>query len=103
MRGVYALAALCSIWAAVLLGMLTTQTSAGGTNVVLLAALATIAAGRGTYAGGFLVALALGFVQPVFSFYISETWALSSVFGITLVLLLVRPAGSSRAAAEAHR
>lgn len=103
MLGVYAVAAICSTWAAVLLGMLTTQTSAGGTNVVLLAAIATIAAGRGTYAGGFLVALALGFVQPAFSFYISETWAPSAVFGIALVLLLVRPAGLSRATAEAQR
>ncbi|MBV9685545.1 MAG: branched-chain amino acid ABC transporter permease [Solirubrobacterales bacterium] len=103
MTGVYAVAAICSVWAAVLLGMLTTQTSADGTNVVLLAAIATIAAGRGTYAGGFLVALALGFVQPAFSFYISETWAPSAVFGIALVLLLIRPAGLSRAGAEAQR
>ena len=103
MTGVYAVAAVCSTCAAVLLGMLTTQTSADGTNVVLLAAIAVIAAGRGTYAGGFVLALALGFVQPVFSFYISETWAASAVFGIALVLLLLRPAGLSRAAAEVGR
>lgn len=98
MLGVYAVAAICSVWSAILLGMFTTQSSASGINLVLVAAIAVIAAGRGTYTGGFLLALALGFVQPLFEFYISEAWASSAVFGVALVLLLVRPRGLSSTA-----
>jgi len=103
MWGVYGVAALCSVWAATLLGMFTTQTSASGISLFLIAAIAVIAAGRGTYAGGFLLAMALGFVTPIFEFYISETWASSAVFGFALVLLLLRPSGLSRASIGAQR
>lgn len=98
MLGVFAIAAMCSVWSATLLGMFTTQSSASGINLVLVAAIAVIAAGRGTYAGGFLLAMALGFIQPLFEFYISAPWASSAVFGVALVLLLVRPRGLSSAA-----
>jgi branched-chain amino acid transport system permease protein len=91
--GVYAVGGLCCALSATLLGMFTNITSAGGTSLALYAAVAVIAGGLQSYAGGFFLAVGLGFLQPIMSFLISSEWATVGVFGTVLVVILLKPAG----------
>jgi branched-chain amino acid transport system permease protein len=91
--GVYAVGGVCCALSASLLGMFTNITSAGGTSLALYAAVAVIAGGLQSYVGGFFLAVALGFLQPIMSYLISSTWATVGVFGVVLLVILVKPAG----------
>ena len=91
--GVYAVGGLCCALSATILGMFSNITSAGGTNLALYAAVAVIAGGLQSYAGGFFLAMGIGFLQPIMSILISSEWATVGVFGTVLVLILVKPAG----------
>jgi len=91
--GVYAVGGLCCAVSASLLGMFSNITSAGGTSLALYAAVAVIAGGLQSYAGGWFLAVLLGFLQPIMSFLISSQWAPVGVFGTVLLLILIRPAG----------
>jgi branched-chain amino acid transport system permease protein len=91
--GVYAVGGLCCALSASLLGMFTNITSAGGTSLALYAAVAVIAGGLQSYAGGFFLAVGLGFLQPIMSYLISSSWATVGVFGVVLVVILVKPSG----------
>jgi branched-chain amino acid transport system permease protein len=91
--GVYAVGGLCCALSATFLGMFTNITSAGGTNLALYAAVAVIAGGVQSYAGGFFFAVGLGFLQPIMSTLISSTWAPVGVFATVLLMILIKPAG----------
>ena len=91
--GVYAVGGLCCALSATFLGMFTNITSAGGTGLALYAAVAVIAGGLQSYTGGFFLAVALGFLQPLMSTLISSSWATVGVFGTVLIMILLKPAG----------
>jgi branched-chain amino acid transport system permease protein len=91
--GVYAVGGFCCAAAATLLGMFTNVTPTGGTTLALYAAIAVIAAGVESYVSGFLLAMALGLLQPTMSFAVSSEWATVGVFGVALVAILVAPTG----------
>jgi branched-chain amino acid transport system permease protein len=99
--GVYAVGGVCCALSASLLGMFSNITSAGGTSLALYAGVAVIAGGLQSYAGGWVLALLLGFLQPLMSVLISSTWATVGVFGTVLLLILLRPAGLQLRAARA--
>ena len=99
--GVYAVGGLCCALSASLLGMFSNITSAGGTSLALYAGVAVIAGGLQSYAGGWFLAVLLGFLQPLMSVLISSSWATVGVFGTVLVLILLRPAGLQLRAARA--
>jgi branched-chain amino acid transport system permease protein len=90
---VYALAATLSVVAGVLLGMTTSVTAGMGTNVSLLAAIAVLMGGSQSYFGAYAGGLIIGIVQAVAATVLPGEWGVTAVFGLFLVVILVRPSG----------
>jgi branched-subunit amino acid ABC-type transport system permease component len=82
--------------AALLLGMYTVVTPSGGTSLALLASVAVIAGGVGSYTGAYLLALVLGVLQAVMSYVLPGAWTTVGVYAAVLLLILLRPTGVGR-------
>jgi branched-chain amino acid transport system permease protein len=79
-----------------------TITPHDGLPVVLLAAVATIVGGAGTFAGPALGGLVLGILGSVVAWLFSSKWIDAAVFGLLIGFLLFRPEGLLRAARRAE-
>jgi branched-chain amino acid transport system permease protein len=53
----------------------------------------SIIAGMGNLAGGLVIALLLGIVEAIIQGFFSGSWSNAVVFGIMLVVVLVKPRG----------
>ncbi len=82
--------------AALLLGIYTEVTPNGGTSLALVAAVAVIAGGVGSYTGAYAFALTVGFLQALTSYVLPGAWTTVGVYGAILLLILLRPSGLGR-------
>ncbi len=96
--GVYALAGALSVVAAVLFGMNTSVTSSGGTSPTLLASIATLLGGRGSYAGAYLGGLIVAMIGAISSALLPGQWEIAVVFAAFILIVLARPQGLLKAA-----
>lgn len=94
--GVYAAGAALSVIAGVLIGMSTSVTSESGTNLTLLAAIATLLGGQGAYRGAYIGGLIVGMVSAISAALLPGQWSTAAVFGAFIVIVLVRPEGLLR-------
>lgn len=90
---VYAIAAVLSVVAGVLLGMTTIVVAPMGTSLTLMAAMAVLIGGSQSYLGAYIAGLALGVVQATAAMLLPGEWSVSAVFGFFLLVILVRPKG----------
>ncbi len=89
----YVIAAILSVVAGVLLGMTTIVVAPMGTNLTLMAAMAVLIGGAQSYLGAYISGLALGVVQASAAMLLPGEWSVSAVFGLFLVVILIRPRG----------
>jgi branched-chain amino acid transport system permease protein len=64
-----------------------------GQNYLLLALIVTILGGLGSMTGTLYAAFLVGLIQSVSSLYLGTRWSLPILFGVIIVVLIVRPAG----------
>ena len=64
-----------------------------GTEMILLAFIVVILGGMGSMGGSVLAAFAIGFAQSLFSLWMNPQRVAIAIFGIMLVVLIVRPRG----------
>jgi branched-chain amino acid transport system permease protein len=63
---------------------------------MLIAVAATVGGGVGSIVGTALAALAFGLIESVSLFYVNSTWQDPIVFGVFLLIILIRPRGLVR-------
>lgn len=97
---VYALGSLAGFVALFILSANGTVTSEAGTSFTLIVAVAVIAGGVGSLTGSYLVAMAFGLIQSLTAVYISGQWTLVMVYGLFILLMMVRPSGLFRGLAR---
>lgn len=64
-----------------------------GTEMILLAFIVVILGGMGSMGGSVVAAFAIGFAQSLFSLWMNPQRVAIAIFGIMLVVLIVRPRG----------
>lgn len=64
-----------------------------GTRLALIAFVGAILGGLGTIRSAVIGAILLGLLEAFFAGYVSSDWRASLVFGVFIVILVVRPAG----------
>lgn len=77
----------------VLLGLQTSVAPPVDPTLTLLAAVAVLLAGRGSYVGAYVCGLLLGVVEALAGSYAPGQWARASVFAVFVLVVLVRPQG----------
>jgi branched-chain amino acid transport system permease protein len=90
---VFVASAVLSLAGSVLYGMNGIVQIASGVNLVLIASLAVLIGGRGSYLGAYVAGLLLGITQIVVATIIPGEWAVVAVFGLFFVVVLLRPHG----------
>jgi branched-subunit amino acid ABC-type transport system permease component len=73
-----------------------------GEQPLLIALIVVVFGGLGSLPGTIYAAYAIGFIQAAVSVWISTTWALPILYGVILVVLVVRPQGLMGRALEAR-
>lgn len=64
-----------------------------GTRLALIAFVGAILGGLGTIRSAIAGAILLGLLETLFAGYVSSDWRATLVFGVFIVVLVVRPAG----------
>jgi branched-subunit amino acid ABC-type transport system permease component len=90
---VFAVAGALSVVSGVLLGMNSSVTVESGTSLTLLASIATLLGGKGSYVGAYTGGLIVGLVSALANALIPGQWSTAAVFGTFVLIVLVRPQG----------
>lgn len=90
---VFAVSSIVAVIAGLLLGMQTSVSPPVDSTLTLLAAIAVLLAGRGSYAGTYLAGLLLGVIEALAGAYAPGNWARASVFVVFVAVVLIRPRG----------
>jgi branched-subunit amino acid ABC-type transport system permease component len=73
-----------------------------GDQPLLIALIVVIFGGLGSLQGAIVAAYAIGLVQAAASVYVSTTWALPILYGVIVLVLIVRPQGIAGRSLEAR-
>ena len=90
---VFALSGIFALVAGVLLGATTSVTPDFGTSITLLASIAVLVGGNGSYLGTYVGAIFIGVVASVSAQFLPGQWSSVMVFGAFIVVVLIRPNG----------
>jgi len=78
---------------AILISLTTTMHAYIGERMLLLGFVVVIVGGLGSVIGSITTGLALGVVLALFSGYIDPKYAFAAVYGVMIIVLLVKPKG----------
>lgn len=73
-----------------------------GDQPLLIALIVVIFGGLGSLQGAIVAAYAIGLIQAAASVYISTTWALPILYGVIVLVLVIRPQGIAGRSLEAR-
>ncbi len=90
---VFAGSSVVAMLCGLLYGMQTSVSPPVDPTLALLAAIAVLLAGRGSYFGAYLAGLFLGIVEAVVGAELPGQWSVAAVFGVFVLVTLVRPRG----------
>jgi branched-chain amino acid transport system permease protein len=93
LAGVFALSSAIAAICGVLLGMQTSVAPPVNPTLTLLAAVAVLLAGRGSYTGAYLAGIMLGVVQALAGVLLPGECATATVFAVFVAVALTRPQG----------
>ena len=73
-----------------------------GDQPLLIALIVVIFGGLGSLQGAIVAAYAIGLIQAAASVYVSTTWALPLLYGVIILVLIIRPQGIAGRSLEAR-